>query len=103
MKIGFFFKKLLQPKSGQSSRRFIGLVCLVPLIVGCFVGIFYGVFEYFLTAMIMSFITMMMAYFSLNWSDAKEIISAFTSIKKTEIETESNISQSKETTSNVGD
>mgnify|MGYP003403143978 FL=1 len=76
-----FFNKLLQPKSGQSSRRFIGLVCLVPLIIGTFVGIFSGVFEWFLVSMIIAFITMMMAYFSLSWDKAKEIISAFTSIK----------------------
>ena len=76
-----FFQKLLQPKSGQSSRRFIGLLCLVPLLTGAFVGIFSGVFEWFLVSMIVTFITMMMAYFSLSWDKAKEIISAFTSIK----------------------
>ncbi len=76
-----FFQKLLQPKSGQSSRRFIGLLCLVPLLTGAFVGIFSGIFEWYLVGMIISFITMMMAYFSLSWDKAKEIISAFTSIK----------------------
>jgi Na+/H+-translocating membrane pyrophosphatase len=76
-----FFNKLLQPKSGQSSRRFIGLVCLIPLVIGTFVGIFSGIFEWYLVGMIVSFVTMMMAYFSLSWDKAKEIISAFTSIK----------------------
>ena len=94
-----FFQKLIQPQSGQSSRRFIGLVCLVPLIIGTFVGIFSGVFEWFLVSMIISFITMMMAYFSLSWDKAKEIISAFTSIKTKSItETETETSKSEETT-----
>ena len=91
-----FFQKLLQPKSGQSSRRFIGLLCLVPLLTGAFVGIFSGVFEWFLVSMIVTFITMMMAYFSLSWDKAKEIITAFTSIKTKSI-TETETSKSEET------
>lgn len=92
-----FLQKLLQPKSGQSSRRFIGLICLIPLLTGTFVGIFSGVFEWFLVSMIITFITMMMAYFSLSWDKAKEIITAFTSIKsksiiKTEETSEENAS-----------
>lgn len=51
------------------------------MLAGTFVGIFSGVFEWFLVSMIITFITMMMAYFSLSWDKAKEIISAFTSIK----------------------
>ena len=86
-------QKLIKPNSGQSSRRFIGLLCLVPLLTGAFVGIFSGVFEWFLVSMIVTFITMMMAYFSLSWDKAKEIITAFTSMKtNTKTETETAIS-----------
>lgn len=85
-----FFKKLIAPKSGQSSRRFIALLQLPILNIGCVVAIF-SKNDYLITLGIaIPFLILMFAYFSLSWDNAKELLaSVFKSENRTKDPVES--------------
>jgi hypothetical protein len=79
-----FFGRLLKPNSDTSSRRFIALLQLPLLYLGCIILIYSKNPTLMVVGVTIPFLIVMLGYFSLNWKDAQNIISTLT---KTKIET----------------
>ena len=96
-----FFRKLLQPNSDTSSRRLIALLQLPLLYFGTITLIRSGVPSLQAIGVAIPFLIVMIAFFALDWKDAKDILGIFSKVKRIESKEETTTVTSEKTIEDV--